>query len=385
MKKILVLGSTGSIGVNTLKVVKEHSCIFKITGLSCNKNVKLLEKQINETNAKYAAVNTKEQRDYLKSQFPKMKIFYGKKSLEEIAAEADYDIAVISVVGAVGLPPVIRCLERGKRAAIANKEPLVIAGDIIKDMAQKHKTEIIPIDSEHSAIFQSLKNEKKSDVNKILLTASGGPFFNKNIDFNKIKPEHALAHPKWNMGRKITIDSATLMNKGLEVIEARWLFDIPANRIEVVIHPQSIIHSMVEYIDGSIIAQLGITDMKIPIQYALAYPDRLKNKFGKVNFFNNCNMTFHKPDMQKFRCLELAYIALKKGGIMPSVLNASNEIAVNAFLNEIIAFDKIPVVIETSMTKLKNCLSPSLDDILDADTRARIYAEEFIKKNYFCQ
>ncbi len=380
MKKIIIAGSTGSIGVNCLQVIERHSDKFKVIGLSCNKNIELLEKQILFFKPKYAAVPEKIQRDYLKLKFPKLIIFSGNNYLSDYAEKIEYDIAVISVVGAIGLMPAIKCLERGKRAAIANKEPLVIAGRLIREIAKKNNAEIIPIDSEHSAIFQCIKNELPADIKKIILTASGGPFFNKKIDLKKIKPESALAHPNWQMGKKITIDSATLMNKGLEVIEARWLFDMPTEKIEVIIHPQSVIHSMVEYIDGSVIAQLGAADMKIPIQYALSYPERLSNNFDKLNLLKNSMLSFYPPDMKKFRCLKLAFDAIKADGCAPAILNAANEIAVCAFLEKRIRFDHIPAAIEAALNALKNIPNPTLDEIIHADKTARIFTENYIKK-----
>ncbi|MBP7654504.1 1-deoxy-D-xylulose-5-phosphate reductoisomerase, partial [Candidatus Dependentiae bacterium] len=321
MKKIVILGSTGSIGVSALNVVREFQTKFKVVGISGFSNLTLLSKQIQEFKPQFVSVPNSKDAESLKNKFGKIKFFYGDDNLVRLTESAEYDILVVAVVGAIGLMPVITGLKKGKRIAIANKEPLVIAGKIIRKIAAENGAEVIPVDSEHSAIFQCLKNENKQGIDHIILTASGGPFFFKNINLKNVVPEQALAHPNWSMGKKITIDSATLMNKGLEVIEARWLFDMPPDKIKVIIHPQSIVHSMVEFKDGSIIAQLGTADMKLPIQYALSYPERLKNSFHKLDLIEKCNLTFHKPDMKKFRCLKLAYQSIEAGGLAPTVLN----------------------------------------------------------------
>ncbi|HPG31484.1 MAG TPA: 1-deoxy-D-xylulose-5-phosphate reductoisomerase [bacterium] len=371
MKKIVILGSTGSIGVNALSVIKEFQEKFRVVGLSGFSNLSLLSKQIAEFKPEFVALPNLKDAAALKNKFKKTIFFSGTDNLVKLTETADYDILVAAVVGAVGLPPVISGLKRGKRIAIANKEPLVIAGKLLRNLAKTNRAEIIPVDSEHSAVFQCLKNENKQGVENILLTASGGPFFSKKIDFKKVTPEQALAHPNWSMGKKITIDSATMMNKGLEVIEARWLFDIPPENIKVIIHPQSVIHSMVEFKDGSTIAQMGTADMKLPIQYALAFPERLKNSFPKLNLIEREKLTFFKPDMNKFRCLKLAYQAIKTGGLAPAVLNAANEIAVNLFLNKKIGFNQIPDIVENKLNNFKNAANPSLEEIMNTDYKIR--------------
>ncbi len=380
MKKIAILGATGSIGVNALNVVRIFKNKFKIVALSGYNNLKLLDEQIAEFHPECVAVASQTAANNLKKKYPNINFFYNKDALVKLAKYADYDILIVSVVGAIGLLPVIEGIKKSKRVAIANKEPLVIAGKFIMELAKKCNSEILPIDSEHSAIFQCLKNEPKKTVNNILLTASGGPFFNSDIDFKVVKPADALAHPNWSMGAKITIDSATMMNKGLEVIEARWLFDVNPKNIKVIIHPQSIIHSMVEFKDGSIIAQLGTADMKIPIQYALTYPERFTNNFKKLDLIQRNCLNFYKPDMKKFRCLALAYSAIKTGGAAPAILNAANEIAVNAFLNNRITFDKISIIVESALNNVKNINVYDIETVLEIDEITRKYAESLIKK-----
>ncbi|HON55475.1 MAG TPA: 1-deoxy-D-xylulose-5-phosphate reductoisomerase [bacterium] len=380
MKKIAILGATGSIGVNALNVVRIFKNKFKIVALSGYNNLKLLDEQIAEFHPECVAVASQTAANNLKKKYPNINFFYNKDALVKLAKYADYDILIVSVVGAIGLLPVIEGIKKSKRVAIANKEPLVIAGKFIMELAKKCNSEILPIDSEHSAIFQCLKNEPKKTVNNILLTASGGPFFNSDIDFKVVKPADALAHPNWSMGAKITIDSATMMNKGLEVIEARWLFDVNPKNIKVIIHPQSIIHSMVEFKDGSIIAQLGTADMKIPIQYALTYPERFTNNFKKLDLIQRNCLNFYKPDMKKFRCLALAYSAIKTGGAAPAILNAANEIAVNAFLNNRITFDKISIIVESALNNVKNINVYNIKTVLKIDKITKKYAESLIKK-----
>lgn len=380
MKKVLVLGSTGSIGINTLKVIKSLSesgdssadC-YKISALTANKNIKLLEEQINEFSPEFVAVKDENAAKELRNKVGKVcKVLSGIDGLCKAAAEGDYDIIVSAMVGFAGLAPTIEAIKRGKRIALANKETMVVGGELVTQFAKKYNAEIIPVDSEHSAIFQCLTGEKKSNVKKIILTASGGPFLNTDKkQFEKVTVKEALNHPNWNMGNKITIDSATMMNKGLEVIEAHWLFDIPENKIEVLIHPQSIIHSMVEYIDGSIKAQLSLPDMKFPIQYALTYPDRMKNNFPGTDFTSIGTLNFLKPDLDKFECLRIAYDALTDGGLAPCILNAANEIAVDKFLKGEIKFSTIPVIISKALDKFENHKSPDLDLIFEYDKQTR--------------
>lgn len=372
MKKILILGSTGSIGVNTLNVIRQFPSQFKITGLSVNSNISELKKQADEFHPEAVAVRNKNYADKFSASGFKGKMFAGDEGLIEAAKNLDYDILVSALVGFAGLLPTIEAIKRGKKIALANKETLVVGGEVITNLCKAYGSEIIPVDSEHSAIFQCLVGEKNNPVEKIILTASGGPFLNyKKENLSEVTVDQALNHPNWKMGSKITIDSASMMNKGLEVIEAHWLFDVPVNKIDVVIHPQSIIHSMVQFEDGSIKAQLGLPDMKLPIQYALTYPDRLKNNFERTELPKINALTFFEPDMQKFECLKLAYDALQEGGTAPCILNAANEVAVSRFLNKEIKFLEIPALIKEALNKIKNHTSPEIESIIDCDKRTR--------------
>jgi 1-deoxy-D-xylulose-5-phosphate reductoisomerase len=371
-KKITILGSTGSIGVQTLDVVRNLG--FEVIGLTANSNIELLEKQVREFKPKIVAVGEEVLTTEVKNRFKSLgvEIFSSQKGLVKVATADEADIVVASIVGIAGLIPVFEAIRKGKDIAFANKEVLVAAGDIIMAEAEKHSVNIIPLDSEHSAIFQCLFGNKNEEVERIILTASGGPFRGKKAhELEKVSLKEALAHPNWTMGSKITIDSATLMNKGLEVIEARWLFGFSADKIEVVIHPQSIIHSMVEYVDGSVIAQMGRPDMRIPIQLALTYPDRYKNSYERMNFLECGELTFEAPDYDTFPCLGLAYEALSKGGTMPAAMNGANEEAVNLFLNEKISFNDIPKIIKTVMNSHNVNIKPNLNDILEVDKWAR--------------
>jgi 1-deoxy-D-xylulose-5-phosphate reductoisomerase len=373
MKKILILGSTGSIGLNTLDVIRKFPERFKIVGLTTNTNTNKLIKQINEFSPSAVVISDGNKIGDIKTKFGnKCGVYSGKNGLVQISKELDYDILVSSLVGFAGLNPTIEGIKRGKRIALANKETLVVAGERIVSLIKDHNAELIPIDSEHSAIFQSLTGETTKNIKNIILTASGGPFFSKSIeDFNTITVKEALAHPNWDMGNKITIDSATMMNKGLEVIEAHWLFGLPNERIKVVIHPQSVIHSMVEFIDGSIKAQLSLPDMRLPIQYALTYPERLSANFVNTNFPKLSSLTFFEPDLDKFKCLKLAYDVMELGGTAPCILNAANEIAVEKFLNEEISFTKIPELIEYALEKIEIINTTDLETIFDCDRRTR--------------
>lgn len=371
-KKITILGSTGSIGVQTLDVVRNLG--FEVIGLTANSNIELLEKQVREFKPQIVAVGEEVLTTEVKNRFKSLgvEIFSSQKGLVKVATADEADIVVASIVGIAGLIPVFEAIRKGKDIAFANKEVLVAAGDIIMAEAEKHSVNIIPLDSEHSAIFQCLFGNKNEEVERIILTASGGPFRGKKAhELEKVSLKEALAHPNWTMGSKITIDSATLMNKGLEVIEARWLFGFSADKIEVVIHPQSIIHSMVEYVDGSVIAQMGRPDMRIPIQLALTYPDRYKNSYERMNFLECGELTFEAPDYDTFPCLGLAYEALSKGGTMPAAMNGANEEAVNLFLNEKISFNDIPKIIKTVMNSHNVNIKPNLNDILEVDKWAR--------------
>ncbi|MEJ2613652.1 MAG: 1-deoxy-D-xylulose-5-phosphate reductoisomerase, partial [Ignavibacteriaceae bacterium] len=363
MKKILILGSTGSIGKNSLNVIRNFPDKFKISALTVNKSIDLLEPQIEEFKPEYVVVQNKESAKELKSKIKsKCEVLSGKEGLLSAAANVDYDVLIGAMVGFAGLAPTIEAIKRGKRIALANKETLVVAGELVTGLCKKHNAQIIPVDSEHSAIYQCLVGEKYNQVNKLILTASGGPFLNTSKEtFCKVTVEQALNHPNWNMGNKITIDSASMMNKGLEVIEAHWLFGISKNKIEVVIHPQSIIHSMVEFIDGSIKAQLGLPDMKLPIQYALSFPERLANDFPRVSLQKIGNLTFREPDLKKFECLKIAYDVLETGGTAPCILNAANEVAVEKFLNGQIKFSYIPAIINQALDKFENHKQPDLE------------------------
>ncbi len=371
------MGSTGSIGVQTLDVAKNLN--IKVDGLSANKNIELLEKQAREFKPSIVAVMDENRAAVLRARLKdtSIKVEHGIEGLKKVASVESAQTVVTSIVGIAGLVPTMEAIKSGKNIALANKETLVTAGSIVMAEAQKRKVEILPVDSEHSAIFQSLMGNNIEDVSKIILTASGGPFRGRKRDeLNNVSVKEALKHPNWSMGSKITIDSATMMNKGLEVIEARWLFDIPLDRIEVLIHPQSIIHSMVEYKDGAIMAQLGSPDMRVPIQLALTYPKRLTNSFSKLDLLKNNSLTFESPDVETFPCLKLAYEALRIGGTMPAVLNAANEEAVRLFLEEKIGFLEIPRIIEKVMESHSVMSVPDLDAIIEMDLWARDRVKE---------
>ncbi|ADD02460.1 1-deoxy-D-xylulose 5-phosphate reductoisomerase [Thermoanaerobacter italicus Ab9] len=380
MKKVIILGSTGSIGTQTLNVIKNFRENFEVVGLTAYNNVELLSKQIREFNPRVVAVKDEDKANQLREKLEEnIEILTGSKGLQEIV-KYDADLVVIAVEGIAGLLPTITAIQTGKDIALANKEVLVTAGQIVMDLAKKKGIRLLPIDSEHSAILQCLKGNDRKEISRLILTASGGPFRGKKKEaLKKVTVEQALNHPNWKMGKKITVDSATLMNKGFEVIEAKWLFDISEDKIDVVVHPQSIIHSMVEYIDGSIIAQLATADMRIPIQYALNYPTR--NYIKEVKFLDFSvitQLTFEKPDLETFRCLSLAYEALKIGGTMTTVLNAADEIAVSLFLNKKIEFLQIAEIIEESMKEHNNIQNPTLDDIINVDKEVK----EKIAKRY---
>ncbi|KHO62513.1 1-deoxy-D-xylulose 5-phosphate reductoisomerase [Thermoanaerobacter sp. YS13] len=380
MKKIIILGSTGSIGTQTLEVIKNFKENFEIVGLTAYNNIELLSKQIKEFNPKVVAVKDEDKANQLRENLKKnVEILTGNKGLQEIV-KYDADLVVVAVEGIAGLIPTVTAIQMGKDIALANKEVLVTAGQIVMDLVKKKDISLLPVDSEHSAILQCLRGNDKKQVSRLILTASGGPFRGKKKeDLRKVTVNEALNHPNWKMGKKITIDSATLMNKGFEVIEAKWLFDISENKIDVIVHPQSIIHSMVEYIDGSVIAQLAAADMRIPIQYALNYPTRnYINGINFLDFFLITQLTFEKPDLETFKCLSLAYEALKIGGTMTTVLNAADEIAVSLFLNKKIEFLQIAEIIEESMKEHNNIQNPTLDDIINVDKEVK----EKIAKKY---
>ncbi|NWF49709.1 MAG: 1-deoxy-D-xylulose-5-phosphate reductoisomerase [Ignavibacteriaceae bacterium] len=381
MKKIFVLGSTGSIGVNSLNVIRNFAEKFQICGLTTNSRIDELEKQINEFHPELVVVKDEQAADELRSRKlnSRTEILSGDKNLLLAASSLDYDILIGAMVGFSGLAPTIEAVRRGKRIALANKETLVVAGELVTVLCKEHSAEIIPVDSEHSAIYQCLVGEELSEVEKIILTASGGPFLNKEKSFFETATiEQALNHPNWKMGNKITIDSASMMNKGLEVIEAHWLFGLPKEKIDVVIHPQSIIHSMVQFRDGSIKAQLGLPDMKLPIQYALSFPERLQNQFERTNLPLIGSFTFFEPDYNKFECLKLAYDVMESGGTAPCILNAANEIAVDKFLKGKIKFSQIPYLINKALNKLENHFQPDLEVIFNCDKLTRDFVSALV-------
>ena len=380
MKKIALLGSTGSIGTQTLEVVDNNGDI-EGCALAAGSNITLLEQQIRKYRPKLAAVWSEEKAKSLRENIKDLdvKVASGMEGLLEVAAFAESDILVTAIVGMIGILPTIEAIRAGKDIALANKETLVTAGHLIMPLAEEHGVSILPVDSEHSAIFQSLQGGEKKQVAKILLTASGGPFRGrKKSELENIQVEDALKHPNWEMGRKITIDSSTMVNKGLEVIEAKWLFDVPVEKVEVVVQPQSIIHSMVEYTDGAVIAQLGTPDMKLPIQYALYYPKRRYLPGDRLDFWKLSQITFEAPDMETFYGLKLAYEAGRQGGSLPTVFNAANEKAVGMFLDRKIKYLQIPEIIQSCMENHKNIVNPTVEEILN--TEQETY--EFIKNRW---
>ncbi len=381
-KRIALFGSTGSIGTQTLEVIAANPDLFSVEVLTANANDDLLVQQAltfrpnivviaDETkygNVKTALLNTA------------VKVFAGQKALEEVAAMDVYDLMLTAIVGYAGLKPTLNAIRAGKTIALANKETLVVAGELVMQLAVEKRVPIIPVDSEHSAIFQCLIGEMRNPIEKIILTASGGPFLGKKTNWLvNVKREHALQHPNWNMGAKISVDSATLMNKGLEMIEAKWLFNLRPNQIQTIIHPQSIIHSMVQFEDGSIKAQMGLPDMKLPIQYALTFPKRIKNAFPRCDFRKYNSLTFDEPDVRTFRNLALAMEALETGGNLPCIMNAANEIAVYAFLRNRIGFLEMTDIIEATMQKVSFIQQPTLQEYYDTDGEARSHAADLIK------
>lgn len=371
-KKVVVLGSTGSIGINTLRVITRLRNRFQIVALAAKENVNLLEKQIRKFHPEVIALANKKSAQELRGRFKSMKILDGEEGLIEVARLKEADLVVSAIVGASGLIPTLEAIRAGKRVALANKEALVMAGEIVMQEAHKRGVEILPVDSEHSAIFQCLKKEGRKKVSRIILTASGGPFFNFSLKrLKSVTPKEALKHPAWEMGKKITIDSATLMNKGLEMIEAYHLFGIDSDRIEVVIHQEAIIHSLVEFVDGTMLAHLGTPDMRLPIQYALTYPERLPNPLKRLDLVKIKKLTFQKPDTKRFPCLKLAYKAARIGGTAPAVLNAANEIAVSLFLKRKVGFMEIPKMIEKVLKRHKPIKNPTLSEVLKVDAWAR--------------
>lgn len=381
MKKVTILGSTGSIGRQTLEVIEKLEEDYIIEGLSCGQNIELLKLQIEKFHPSFVCVENKEDALKLREIFKNIKFLYGEEGLLELASNNDNNVLVVALSGKAGLKPTIAAIKNGINVALANKETLVTAGEIVMQLARQNKIELLPVDSEHSAIFQCLKGNNRSSINKLLITASGGPFLNKTEeDMRHAKLNEVLSHPKWNMGKKITVDSATLMNKGLEVIEAHHLFDIDYDKINVVIHPQSIIHSAVEYCDGSVIAQMGLPSMHIPIQYALTYPERVQGiKTNSFNLQKCVNLSFYEPDYIKFPLLKLAYNLGKEGGTMPLCMNAANEEAVLAFLKGKIKFFDINNIVLKMVENYNNIKNPSIDDIFEEDKKVRMKTLDLLK------
>lgn len=381
-KKVAIFGSTGSIGTQALEVIRANADLLQVEILTAHHNDELLITQALEFKPNAVVIGDEVKYERVKTALSgtDIKVFCGEKALEEVADFDTYDVMIAAIVGFAGLRPTLKAVSKGKIIALANKETLVVAGEIVMQEAIKNRAPIIPVDSEHSAIFQCLVGETRNPIEKIILTASGGPFLGKKPNFLvNVKRDHALQHPNWNMGAKITIDSATLMNKGLEMIEAKWLFNLEPHQIEVVIHPQSIIHSIVQFEDGSMKAQMGLPDMKLPIQYALGFPHRIKNDFPRMNFKRYPSLNFEEPDYKTFRNLGLAIEALKKGGNKPCVLNAANEIAVWAFLKNRIGFLDITAVVEKTMEAIAFIEKPSLQDYFDSDGEARNFAASLMK------
>lgn len=383
IRTVAILGSTGSIGTQALEVVRAHSDRFTVGVLTAQYNADLLINQAIEFKPSHVVIADESKYEYVKNalQNTNTQVLCGIASLHDVVTYSQIDTVLVALVGFAGLQPTIAAIKAGKNIALANKETLVIAGELITNLAKKHQVQILPVDSEHSAIFQCLIGEEVGSVEKIYLTASGGPFRGKDLEFlSSVTKTEALKHPNWVMGAKVTIDSATLMNKGLEVIEAKWLFNLEVSQIDVIVHPQSIVHSLVQFRDSSIKAQLGLPDMKLPIQYALGFPDRLPNNFSRFNFFDYPNLTFEPADTTTFRNLALAFEALQSGGNMPCVINAANEIAVAQFLKSQLGFLEMSDVIEQCMTKIAFVKEPSLDDYLQTDKETRVYAQELVNK-----
>ena len=383
-KNVAVIGSTGSIGRQTLDIIAQHPDKFSAEVLTANTQADLLIEQALKFNPNVVVIADKTQYAKVKEALSQtdIKVFAGKESIDDVVQMDCVDIVLMSLVGFAGLSPTIKAIEKGKLIALANKETLVVAGEYVTSLAKQNNTAILPVDSEHSAIFQCLIGEINNEINKIYLTASGGPFRNLNVEeLSKVSVAQALNHPNWAMGKKVTIDSATLMNKGFEMIEAKWLFDIKPSKIEAVIHPQSIIHSMVEFEDGSIKAQLGIADMRLPIQYALSFPERLPNSSEKLDIYKYSTLTFEKPNRELFPCLDMAYYAIEKGGNAPAIMNAANEVAVEAFLKEKIKFIEIGNIIEKAFNTFAFVEKPSLEDYFKTDELVKEQLKKEILNN----
>ena len=375
MKKIAIFGSTGSIGDSTLNVIRENLDLFKIVTLVAGKNLEKLIEQIEEFNPQNVYIIDEKNAQILKSKYKNINIFYGDNGMEEISNLTDFDISVSALVGIAGLKPTYNMIKNGKTVALANKEVLVAGGELIMKTARESGAKLLTVDSEHSAIMQCLNGEENNKIDKILLTASGGPFFDKEIS-DKITVEEALNHPTWNMGKKVTIDSSTMMNKGFEVIEAKWLFDVNPSQIQVVVHRKSLVHSMVQFKDGTIMANIGPKSMQIPISYALNYPNRLANNIEKLDLFDVVDLKFEKPNLEKFKCLKLAYKAIEKGHYCQVILNAANEILVDKFLNRKIKYTDIPKGIEKMMDMYEKRELKTVDDILKFDMEIKEKTKE---------
>ena len=380
-KHIAILGSTGSIGTQSLEVINAHPERFVVEVLTAKNNSKLLIEQSKKYKPNVVVItNESKYKEVNNALFDLgIKVFSGENSLEEVVENENIDVVLTALVGYSGLKPTIRAIKSGKNIALANKETLVVAGDLITNLCKQYGVSIYPVDSEHSAIFQCLVGEHFNPIEKIYLTASGGPFRGKNReDLLHVTKDQALKHPNWEMGSKITIDSASMMNKGLEVIEAKWLFDLKKEQIEIIVHPQSVVHSAVQFTDGSVIAQLGIPDMKLPIQYALGFPERLENNFNRFSFLDYPELTFEKANFDTFKNLSLAYSAMEKGGNIPCILNAANEVVVDAFLKDKISFLSMSDVIENCMEKITFVKNPKLEDYINTDQETRILANELL-------
>ena len=387
MKRLSILGSTGSIGVNTLRIVSQFPERFEVISLSAGLNTKLLKQQILQFRPKIVSVLNKELSETLRRELSHIpvEIVHGVEGLIQAATHPEVDQVVSAIVGAVGLIPTLSAIKTGKHIALANKETLVTAGKIVMAEAKENHIQILPVDSEHSAIFQALLGHRKEDVHRLILTASGGPFLNLPASrLHEVTVKEALHHPRWEMGKKITIDSASLMNKGLEVIEAHWLFNIPVDKIAILIHPQSVVHSMVEYVDGSMVAQMGITDMKVPISYALSFPERLPLDLPHLDLPRNEALKFSLPDLERFPCLKLAYQSIEIGETMPAVLNAANEIAVGAFLEGSLKFTEIPLFLQRVMGEHEVKTVHTVEDILKADHWARERSKAILEGGRAC-
>lgn len=377
MKKVAIFGSTGSIGESTLQVIRENPDLFEVVTLVAGKNIKKLIEQIKEFKPKNVYIISKENAEILRETFKNINIFCGDEGMEEISKLTDFDISISALVGIAGLKPTYNMIKNGKTVALANKEVLVAGGELIMKTAKENNSKLLTVDSEHSAIMQCLNGEESNKIDKILLTASGGPFFDKEIS-DKITVEDALNHPTWNMGPKVTIDSSTMMNKGFEIIEAKWLFNVEPEQIEVVVHRKSLVHSMVQFKDGTIMANIGPKSMQIPIAYALNFPKRLENNIEKLDLFEIVDLKFEKPDLKKFKCLKLAYDAIEKGHSFQVVLNAANEVLVDGFLNKKIKYTDIPNMLEKVMNLYGKRELKTIEDILEFDKEVKEKTRELI-------